>query len=304
MKETLSSSREGGWPIQILQSPERKSSMLKIGFIDYYLDEWHANNYPAMIQRLTPGRAEVTAAYGKIASPKSGVTSEDWCAKMGVCCCASAAELVDSCDCIVVLSPDNPEMHWELCQEALSSGKPVFVDKTFSPDVKTARDLFSLAEKHHTPMYSCSSLPFAGELAELPEGEIDFVDACGPGHDANYFVHQFEPVAALTGWKALRLLCLRTAGTCHFDIEFEGGKRASFSLLGDEGAYSLTVRYTDGRVRAIPEMTGFFDRFIVEMVGFFETGKTPVPADRTIHVMAMIEAGQKAMAAPGTWVEL
>mgnify|MGYP006922440904 CR=1 FL=1 len=28
-----------------------------------------------------------------------------------------------------------------------------------------------------------SSLPFAGELAELPEGEIDFADACGPGHD-------------------------------------------------------------------------------------------------------------------------
>ena len=23
--------------------------MKTIGFIDYYLDEWHANNYPAMI---------------------------------------------------------------------------------------------------------------------------------------------------------------------------------------------------------------------------------------------------------------
>ena len=23
--------------------------MKKIGFIDYYLDEWHANNYPEMI---------------------------------------------------------------------------------------------------------------------------------------------------------------------------------------------------------------------------------------------------------------
>ena len=24
--------------------------MKKIGFIDYYLDEWHANNYPAWIE--------------------------------------------------------------------------------------------------------------------------------------------------------------------------------------------------------------------------------------------------------------
>lgn len=278
--------------------------MLKVGFIDYYLDEWHANNYPSMLQRLTPGRAEAVAAYGKIASPNSGMTSEEWCAKMGMQCCKSAAELAAACDCIVVLSPDNPEMHWELCQEALSSGKPVFVDKTFSPDAKTARALFDLAAKHNTPMYSCSSLPFSGELAELPDGDIDFIAACGPGHDANYFVHQFEPIVSLSGWKAVRLYCLRTPGTVHFDVEFEGGKRASVSFLGDEGAYSMTVRYADGKVRAIPEMTGFFDRFIVKMVDFFENGALPVPAERTIHVMAMIEAGQKAMDAPGTWVEV
>ena len=24
--------------------------MIKVGFIDYYLDEWHANNYPAWIK--------------------------------------------------------------------------------------------------------------------------------------------------------------------------------------------------------------------------------------------------------------
>ena len=26
--------------------------MKKIGFVDYYLSEWHANNYPAWIERI------------------------------------------------------------------------------------------------------------------------------------------------------------------------------------------------------------------------------------------------------------
>ena len=26
--------------------------MKKIGFVDYYISEWHANNYPAWIERI------------------------------------------------------------------------------------------------------------------------------------------------------------------------------------------------------------------------------------------------------------
>ena len=29
--------------------------MIKIGFIDYYLDEWHANTYPEQIKKLSNG---------------------------------------------------------------------------------------------------------------------------------------------------------------------------------------------------------------------------------------------------------
>ena len=29
----------------------------KIGFIDYYLDEWHANNYPQFLREATNSRS-------------------------------------------------------------------------------------------------------------------------------------------------------------------------------------------------------------------------------------------------------
>ena len=28
---------------------------MKIGFIDYYLDEWHSNNYPELIAKASGG---------------------------------------------------------------------------------------------------------------------------------------------------------------------------------------------------------------------------------------------------------
>ena len=42
--------------------------MTKIGFIDYYLDEWHANNYPKFFQQWTEG-FEVAYAWGQIDKP-------------------------------------------------------------------------------------------------------------------------------------------------------------------------------------------------------------------------------------------
>lgn len=38
--------------------------MKTIGFIDYYIDEWHANNYPRMIRESSAGgQFDVTLAW-------------------------------------------------------------------------------------------------------------------------------------------------------------------------------------------------------------------------------------------------
>ena len=56
--------------------------MLKIGFIDYYLDEWHANSYPKMIRDAVGDKLEVAYAYGQIITKAlleaEGVTGEDF----------------------------------------------------------------------------------------------------------------------------------------------------------------------------------------------------------------------------------
>ena len=88
--------------------------MLKIGFIDYYLDEWHANSYPKMIRDAVGDKLEVAYAYGQIASPITGMTTQQWCEKYGITMCDTIEELIEKSDCLVVLSPDNCEMHEQL----------------------------------------------------------------------------------------------------------------------------------------------------------------------------------------------
>lgn len=45
-----------------------------------------------------------------------------------------------------MLSPDNCEMHEELCRLPMSSGKLTYVDKTFAPDYPAAKRIFDAAQ--------------------------------------------------------------------------------------------------------------------------------------------------------------
>ena len=46
--------------------------MIKVGFIDYYLDEWHANNYVHMLRDYSNGEVEAVYAWAEIDSPEDG----------------------------------------------------------------------------------------------------------------------------------------------------------------------------------------------------------------------------------------
>ena len=55
--------------------------MKHIGFIDYFLDEWHANNYPQWIRESIEKKGldyELTYAWADIDKP-GGLDSQSWC---------------------------------------------------------------------------------------------------------------------------------------------------------------------------------------------------------------------------------
>ncbi len=274
---------------------------MKIGFIDYYLDEWHANNYPAWIKEASGGEAEVTYAFGLIDSPLTGMTSAQWCEKFGVTQCATIEEVVEKSDALVVLSPDNCEMHEQLCQVPLRAGKPVYVDKTFAPDAATARRIFAIAEQSGTPCWSSSALRFAEEYKGIDPSRVKAVSCWGPFQYETYSIHQLEPLMMFMKAPARRVLYLKGEKWLSLAVEFTDGRTGTITQFEDGSPFVTTVCCPDDNKMVTVE-SDFFAAFIREMVDFFRTREEKVPHEETINIMAVREAGLKAQQRPGEWV--
>jgi Predicted dehydrogenases and related proteins len=284
--------------------------MKKIGFIDYFLDEWHANNYPVWIRenaRLKGRDCDLAYAFAKTENPR-GMDTAAWCGKYGVAPLSSIEELVDKSDYILVLSPDNPEQHEMLSRIPLMSGKPVYIDKTFSPDLASGARMFELAEKHNTPMFSSSALRFASELSNFPDSEVnngtlEYVVTIGPGAYENYSIHQIEMIVTLMGTGAERIKSMSSDNGRLLVLEYKNSRRASMIQM-QQLPFQISLQLRDGNNIFINQCSDIFPRLIDSMLDFFETCKPAVPREETLEVMAIREAGFKALNSYDTWIRI
>ena len=277
--------------------------MKKIGFIDYYLDEWHANTYPELVKELSEGKYEVAYAYGKIDSPIGGITNKEWAQKYNVELLASIEEVVEKSDVLIVLSPDNPEMHEELTDLPLKSGKRVYVDKTFAPDKATAERIFEKAKKYNTPCFSSSALRFATEMSEIDKSKIVKISSEGPDYFEKYVIHQVEPIIMLMQSRAKRIMGLGSLTHPSLIIEFEDGRLVQLRH-GLETDFRFTVADEKNNEIHYFIKSSYFRLFVQAMLEFFETGKAPVSPEETIDVIAICSAGKQALLDPFKWIEL
>lgn len=279
--------------------------MLKIGFIDYYLDEWHANNYPEMFKNHSDGRYEVVCAYGKIDSPIGGMTNKEWAKKNNIKLADTIEEVIAECDRLIVLSPDNPETHEELTRLPLQSGKLTYVDKTFAPDKETAIRIFEHAKTNGTKCFSSSALRFSSELDGIDTSKITKLFSEGTGNYSMYSIHQIEPIVRLMNCRATKVMYLGDAKHPEMMIAFEDGRYAHMVQRTDpKRTFKITTIDEENFSQDYVIQSDYFGLFIDSVIKFFDTGVAPVAPEQTVDVIAIRTAGEKAMQTPFTWVEL
>ena len=274
---------------------------MNIGFIDYYLDEWHANNYPRLLSEATGGKMNVTLAYGHIDSPIGGRTTDKWCADMNIPRAASIEEVCEKSDAIVVLSPDNCEMHEVLCQLPLRTGKRVYVDKTFAPDYETAKRIFDIAEESHTPCYSTSALRFATEYAGITD--VGALASWGPYKFETYAIHQLEPIMMLMDSAPQKVCFVPGKDSYTLLITFEDGRCASATGFDSNAPFMMSLN-TGNENRVITVKSDYFGGFIKNLAHFFLTGEGAVPHEETLRIMAVRGAGVEGQKRPGEWISI
>ena len=280
--------------------------MKKIGFIDLYLSEWHANEYPAWICRANEVLNEdfvLSYAWGEEEiSPVDSVTNTLWCEKNGVELCDSIEEVCEKSDCIFILAPSNPEKHLEYAERALKYKKPTYIDKTFAPDFLTAKKIFDLGKKYACPFFSTSALRYAQELEELSGGR-DFVITGNGGNFAEYLIHTAEMAAILLNSPAKRIKteCMGNRRICRIQTESEN---EALLIQGIGLDYTLAGKRADGKNRSYRITSDFFFLLICDVLRFFVSGKAPFDPAQTLEVMRLRDALLEGEKMPETWIEL
>ena len=278
--------------------------MKKIGFVDYYISEWHANNYPEWIKRANEKLGTdylVSYAWAEEnLSPVYGETTDEWCGRMGVTRCDTIAKLCEKSDVIIVLAPSNPEKHLQYAKEVLPFGKRTYIDKTFAPNLKTAEEIFKIAEQCGTQCVSTSALRFADELNKLT-GANNLIITAGGGNFPEYMIHPVEMTVKLLedSVKKVKVEKLGEQRICH--AETENGKRASIVYSPLE-VTSINCETKEGDYTHIDISSEFFIKLIEEIIKFFDTGLLPFDIKQTLEVMRFRDALLNAENADENWL--
>ena len=277
--------------------------MKKIGFIDYYLSEWHANNYPAWIREKckTLGlEYEIAYAWGEMEiSPRDGKSNAVWCSENGVELCRTIEEVCEKSDVLLILAPSDPQKHLEYAKIALQYGKRTYIDKTFAPSLAEAEEIFALSDRYGSPCFSTSALRYASELDALQDATQ--VITTGGGRSADeYIVHQVEMIVKLLGCHPTAVKTESQGAHRIFRVAFEGGKYAT-ALYTTSLPFVVTAENADGASTTKSVSSDFFRVLMEKILCFYESGEVDFEREQTLTVMKLRE---KLLANVGEWEKL
>jgi len=210
--------------------------MLKrIGFIDFFIDEWHANNYPAWLRASSRFKGFELGYAWEEKTRQGGRGLADWCYENKMIPAVSIEEVVEESDAVFVLAPSNPEIHERLAELPLKSGKPLYIDKPFAPNLETAKRIADMAERYHTPLMSSSALRYGFGFTKAMKDIFykkrpDFAVTTGGGSNfPEYAVHQIEMIVAALGTGASKIRTTPCGDKLHLEIEYIDGRFAAIS---------------------------------------------------------------------------
>lgn len=249
--------------------------MKRIGLIDYYINEWHALNYPsflANVKKDIDDEFEITDFYAEIDHPD--LSSDEYEAKYGVHKCSSLEELCNKCDYLMVLYPDNPERKFEVIKKVIPFKKPIFVDKTFMNSFDEAKKTFELAKQYDTPLFTSSSLRYADEVRALEN--VDSLLVIAPSvHLSDYWIHPLEIVVSKMGSGAQRAKLSRSGVHHMLNIEYPNNRDALIVIAEGGNAQDFFIsgngKFKQNLVRCV---SPYFENEMKDILRFFKE-KTP-----------------------------
>ncbi|MBR6737727.1 MAG: hypothetical protein IKL82_05140 [Clostridia bacterium] len=279
--------------------------MKTIGFIDYFIDEWHANEYPNFIKAYNEKNGTdfvVKYVWAETNNP-NGITTEKWCEKYGAIKCDSIKELCKKADFIMLLAPSNPEKHLEYAKQMFECKRGGYIDKTFAPDYETAVKIFELAKENGVEFFTSSALRYATELDEYAgKAKTLFVMGSG-GNYEEYIIHMIEMTVKMMGFGASSVKYNGYNDQRWLDINYADGRHAKI-LQSPFFPFAFSATIEGKNTEFITVNSPFFDNLIADVLRYFEEGTLSFNPEETLEVMRLRGYAIKATKTPNVEIEI
>ncbi len=275
----------------------------RIGFVDYNLDNYHANVFLKNLREKLSHRG-CTIVGGTAMQPQ---LSKAWADQNGLAYFDTVEQLDAEVDCYMVLAPSNPEVHLQLCEQVFPCGKPTYVDKTFAPDLPTAKQIFALADTHGVAVQTSSVLRYTNiqDTVRADGSAVQHVVAWGSGASLEeYAIHPLEITISCMGAKVTRLMRRGTEQFTQLLLDFENGRTAVVNVyLNHPTAYAATVTTEAATHHVIVEAAAMWHQALDAILNFLDAGEANIDRAETLALMAARDAAL-GDAPDGVWVDL
>ena len=227
-----------------------------------------------------------------------------WAEKNDVPWFDTPGELNEHVDHYIVLAPGTPDTHLELCKWVFPFGKTTYVDKTFAPDLATAKKLFALADKHKVKMQTTSALRYTAvqdHVRGVGRSKVTHMVTWGPGRSFHeYAIHPVELCVSCMGPRAERLMRRGSARQSQLLIDFSGGRTAVVNVcVKTKAPYAAAVMTTDAMQYVPVDTSRLFIDTAAALLDLFESGRPSIPRVESMAVMRVLEAARKPAALKG-----
>jgi hypothetical protein len=212
-------------------------------------------------------------------------------------------------DAVLVMSVDG-RPHLDQAKVVIAAKKPLYIDKPAAGSLRDVLEIFRLAEAAGVPMFTASSLRYGKNTQAVRAGSIGRVlsaTTMSPFHLEPhhpdlfwYGIHGCESLFTVMGTGCETVERSQTAdGKIQVIGKWQGGRTGTFQ---EGSTYGGTARGEKGE-----SPVGSYDGYaplVVEIVKFFQTRQSPVPAAETIELFAFMEAADESKRQGGKPVSL
>lgn len=269
----------------------------RIGYIDYQLENYHANVYlKAYRDELKDQNAVIAGCWGMDEN-----IGKAWATKNEVTWYSKPANLVANVDAIMILAPSNPELHLPLLRKVAGAGKPVYMDKPSAQDTRTLKKIFELADQHGVALQTTSALRYTSvqtAAAQLQPGELKHITAWGGGSSfEEYGIHPTEMAVSCMGSKVETLMVRQNGNVWQLLVNFDGGRTATIQTCVNASSPFCGTLVTDTQVLHIqPETNRLFLDTAAAVLSFLKSGVPNIPREESLAVRRILDAAAKPAA--------